>query len=225
MNERLINGATIVALACTVAATVSVLRQPRGAPYGRGPGSFGARTGTVIPDWKTYAQRGEWRGPARAKVILVEFADYQCPACRKLEGVLRAAQAAHAADLAVVFRNYPLTRIHPRAMEEANAAECAAAQGRFSDMHDLLFALQDSMTGLSVGDVARRAGIQRQAAFDTCVGQNLYQARIDEDRGEGRTLGVAGTPTLLINGVLVEGAPDSIALERYIENAIETHDR
>jgi protein-disulfide isomerase len=90
----------------------------------------------------------EWdhiRGPANATFTLVEYGDYQCPDCGRLFGILEAVQQEFGAQLRLVYRHYPLSGVHKQAQMAAEAAEAAAAQGRFWEMHDLLFQNQDAL--------------------------------------------------------------------------------
>lgn len=221
-RDTLLNAATVVVLACTVVATGTVVTNSlrfRQTPAAR---SFGDRTGKTVGDWKSFAEHGQWLGPQAAEVVVVEFGDYQCPACAHLDPALRAVQQAHAAQVAILYRHFPLARIHPYAVEAANAAECAGAQGRFAAMHSLLFQLQDSLSTTPWPTIAARAGVRQLDDFTDCLRSARYQAQVTEDTADGRRLAVAGTPTLLINGTLIEGAPDSAALDAYVNRALAT---
>ncbi len=157
------------------------------------------------------------RGPADAWVTIVEFADFECPYCRMEEPVLTAVAAAYPEDVRVVFKHFPLPpSIHPHARQAAIAAECAHAQGRFWELHDLL--LTTELDDATLQADAARAGLDT-AAWETCFAAAATSARVDADVTLGTSLGIRGTPSLVVNGSLVEGAVDEPTLRRAAEDA------
>lgn len=146
------------------------------------------------------------RGPADAKLTLVEYGDYECPACGKLFLVLRDLQA-RTAGLRLVYRHYPLSGIHKHAEMAAEAAEAAGAQGRFWEMHDLLFEHQNA---LKLKDLVRYAGqlcldVDR---FTRELKDGTYHERVRQNFIAGVQNGVNGTPGLFLNGVREQGVFD-----------------
>jgi len=113
------------------------------------------------------AEAGHVLGPLNASVRIVEFADFECPACRALQRTLRELRKRHPGTVAVIYRHYPLAG-HFLAMPAAVAAECAAVQGRFESYADLLFEKQDSLNALSWSALAASAGVSDTARFETC---------------------------------------------------------
>lgn len=157
------------------------------------------------------------RGPADAWVTIVEFADFECPYCRAEEPVLADIESTFGADVRLVFKSFPLTGIHPDAMASAIAAQCAADQGRFWELHDLLFrtALDDATL---VADAEQVAGLD-VAAWQACRGGSTAAARVAADVDLASELGVDGTPTLVVNGVTLIGAIPESELRAAVEQA------
>lgn len=156
-------------------------------------------------------------GPADAPVTLIEYGDYECPYCGEAYPVLKAVQAAMGARLRFVFRNFPLTEMHPHALRAAQFAAAAAASGVFWAAHDMLYAHQDALDVASLTAYAAQLGIGHrvlQAAF-----RGQYDALIQQDFVGGARAGVNGTPCLFINGVRYDGPRDPESLIAVLEQA------
>ena len=158
--------------------------------------------------------RAPSRGPARASITIVEFADYQCPFCVRAEATIHAIEQAHPGDVRVVFKNLPLP-FHDHARPMAKAAIAAAAQGRFWDMHDRLLALTGSVDRAARDRVARDLGLDA-ARFDRDLDDASLDARIDADDADATALGVKGTPTFFVNGRRIVGAQPAAVFEKAI---------
>jgi protein-disulfide isomerase len=156
------------------------------------------------------------RGPADAWVTMIEFADFECPFCGEEEPVVEALLDAYPEDLRLVFKNFPLTAIHPNAQAAALAAECAGAQGDFWPMHDLLFANQSALDGQSLLTYAQSAGVDT-SSWQACLSTQPPVDAIGADVSLGTSVGVAGTPTFFVNGEVVVGAVPQSALQDVIE--------
>ena len=157
------------------------------------------------------SERDHVLGPATAPVTLVEYGDYECPFCGAAHATLEQVRQVMGNDLRFVYRHFPLTQIHPHAYQAAEAAEAAAAQGRFWEMHDLLFENQDR---LGLRDLIGYAGaldldLER---FVTDLRGHAYAGRLREDFLSGVRSGVNGTPTFFVNGVRHDGGYDVEAL-------------
>jgi protein-disulfide isomerase len=145
------------------------------------------------------------RGSAAARLVVV-YADFECPFCAALELRLREL------PLRVAFRHFPVRSSHPRAWPAARAAEAAALQGRFWEMHDSLFSDQGRLEDPHLWERAERLGLD-VARFDTDRRSEAVEARIAADFRAGVRGGVATTPTLFANGERHSGRPDPRVLE------------
>lgn len=143
-------------------------------------------------------------GPADAPVTIVEFADFECPFCGGLFSTLKMIELAYPGKVRVVYRHFPLTKIHPYAQKAAEAAVCAGEQGRFWEMHDSLFRSQRDLGVESLKRRAKELGLD-VTAFDVCLDSGRTAARIKEDATDATKAGVRGTPTLFINGRMLLG--------------------
>jgi protein-disulfide isomerase len=147
--------------------------------------------------------RGSPAGP-----LILEYGDYQCPYSRQAFHAIELAGQQLGGNLRFAYRHFPLTGIHPHALAAAAAAEAAAAQGRFWDMHELLFHRQKALGDGDLRRYAAQLGLD-VAAFDTDRASAAVAGRIRRDARSGLASGqVLGTPTLFINGVLHRGGYD-----------------
>ena len=144
--------------------------------------------------------RDHIQGPADAQVTLVEYGDYECPYCGAAYPIVKEVQARMGERLRFVFRNFPITTSHPHAEEAAEAAEAAGAQGRFWEMHDLLYENQQRLGDDDLRAYAETLGLDAER-FDRERAERVHAARVHEDFMSGVRSGVNGTPTFYINGV------------------------
>ncbi len=159
------------------------------------------------------------RGNPKAKVMIVEFSDFQCPYCGQVEGTLKNVLAKHEGVVALAFRDYPLSQIHPLAQGAAEASRCAGEQGKFWEYHDLLFGDQNGLD--RNGLIAKAAKLQLDSKqFDACISSEKYKAQIQQDNQEGMRAGVNGTPGFFINGVFLNGAQPESAFEKAIQDQL-----
>lgn len=171
-----------------------------------------------IADWRTYAREGHQLGSAGGRVSIVEFGDYECPACGAFNRVVSSVESAHPGQINLVYRHWPLS-YHRFSYPAAVAGECAGKQGRFAAYHRLLFEHQDSLGLISFTDFARRADVADILAFRNCVQQPRPNRKVEADIAAARQLGAHGTPALIVNGSLVAQLPDSSDLVRLIEQS------
>jgi protein-disulfide isomerase len=156
------------------------------------------------------------QGPAKAPVTLVEYGDYECPYCGEAYPVVKALQKRLGEQVRFVFRNFPLAEAHPHAEHAAEAAEAAAAQGKFWEMHDLLYENQDA---LDDEDLVRYAKALRLDVprFVKEMEAHAYVERVRADFSSGVRSGVNGTPSFFINGARHDGPFDLRSLLAAIE--------
>jgi protein-disulfide isomerase len=159
-------------------------------------------------------------GPEDAPVTLVEYGDYQCPYCGMAYPIVSAAREAMGSDLRFVFRNFPITTIHPYAEEAAEAAEAAGAQGQFWEMHDWLFEHQESLAPNDLVEAASVLALDVDR-FVRDLAQHRFAARVREDFMSGVRSGVNGTPTFFINGARHDGEWDYESLLAALRQAAE----
>lgn len=138
-------------------------------------------------------------GPAYAPVTLVEYGDYECPYCGMAYPIVKSLQRELGAQLRFVFRNFPLAEAHPHARHAAQAAEAAAAQGKFWEMHDILFEHQSALEDSDLIGYARSLGLDAERVARE-LEAGTYAKRVREDFRNGMRSGVNGTPTFFING-------------------------
>ncbi len=160
------------------------------------------------------------RGAANAPVTLVEFADFECPFCGGLFPTLKLIEENYAGRLRVVYRQFPLTTLHPNAQKSAEASLCAFEQQKFWEYHDSLFQNQRE---LSVEALKRRAADLKldTAAFNQCLDSGRQAEAIQKQKAEGAQLGVGGTPTVFINGRLLAGGPSYANLKTLIDDELQ----
>lgn len=147
------------------------------------------------------------QGAPDASYTLVEYGDYECPDCGRLFETIRALRTQLGDELRLVFRQYPRSGIHRHAQQAAEAAEAAGAQGRFWEMHDLLFANQNALATKDLYRYAERLSLDTKR-FREELKHRTYEGRVREDFRRGVENGVYGTPGLFINGVRHDGALD-----------------
>lgn len=161
--------------------------------------------------------RDHIRGSAGASVTVVEYGDFECPYCGKAEPAVRAALLTDA-DVRFVWRHVPLADVHQHAQLAAEAAEAAAAQGAFWQMHDLLLAHQDELTGADLMGYAKDLGLDEDQFHDD-LKRHEFAARVAQDVDSADLSGVSGTPTFFINGQRHYGAYDADSLTRAVKIA------
>lgn len=143
-------------------------------------------------------------GPANAPVTIVEFSDFECPYCSRFLTTLKSVTEKYRDQVRLVFRQFPLNSIHSSAQKAAEASLCASDQGKFWEMHDLMFADQKNLQIKDLQSKAESAGLDLDI-FESCLSSDKYQQRVLQDVAEGSVAGVTGTPSLFINGRPLSG--------------------
>jgi protein-disulfide isomerase len=145
------------------------------------------------------------QGPDDVSLVLVEYADYQCPYCGEADRSLKQVREELSESFRFIFRNFPLIDSHPYALQAASAAEAAGLQGKFWEMHDLLFAHQRALDERSLRSYAEHLGLDVDR-FKRDIAGDAVLDRIQRDMDSGEQSGVEGTPTFYIKGEKFEGA-------------------
>jgi len=143
-------------------------------------------------------------GKKGAPITLVEFSDFQCPYCQAAAPVLKQVAEKFPNEVLIVYRQYPITSIHPFAFKAAEASLCANEQGKFWEMHDAMFQDQKKLTVSDLKATARRLGVDGKK-FDTCLDTGRHVERVQNDMAEATRINANGTPAMFINGTYVEG--------------------
>jgi len=156
-------------------------------------------------------------GPHDAPVTLVEYGDFQCPHCGRAYPIVKDIVRTLGAKLRFVFRNFPLTRIHPEAEHAAEAAEAAGAQGAFWQMHDRLFERQFALDDDHLIEYATELGLNAERIRGE-LEAGTYAGRVRDDFMSGVKSGVNGTPTFFINGVRYDESWDRDSLLGALKN-------
>lgn len=142
-------------------------------------------------------------GDAHAKLTLIEYGDYECPACIKAEPLVQQLMGTHLGRLRLVFRHFPLMELHANAELAAEAAEAAAAQGKFWPMHHLLFTQVHHLTPAALAGYAQTIGLD-MIRFKAEMTDRIYTQRVQEHRRAGERSGLRTTPAFFLNGRVVD---------------------
>lgn len=170
-----------------------------------------------VESWKTVLPHGILVGDSTARASLIEFLDLECPACRRFNTqVLDSVRSRFGGDLAITFVHLPLT-FHRFSRIAARASECAYVQGRFPQFVDAVYARQDSLGLKSWGSFATDAQVADTVGFVACVRSSAPLARVDSGVAVAARLGVAATPTVLLNGWRFSQPPSAAILGRAIQ--------
>jgi protein-disulfide isomerase len=210
-----LSGKKIAALALGIITLTSML------------GYFAFNSSTTTKPTNTTIDVGQnpFKGGADAKVAIVLFSDFQCSYCQNFElNTLPQIESTYGNSIKIYFRNFPLTQLHPNAMSAAMAAECANEQGKFWEMHDYLFNDQNgwSVAGaLKFQDYATAIGLNT-TQFINCLSSNKYQSLITQDMADGISYGIQGTPTIFINGKMIQGNQPFSVFKTAIDSALNS---
>jgi protein-disulfide isomerase len=146
------------------------------------------------------SSRDHIQGPSTATVTLLEYGDYQCPYCGQAYPIIKQVQKHLGSKLCFVFRNFPITQIHPHAQHAAEAAESAAEQNKFWEMHDHIYEHQQALDDNHLEKYAGKLGLD-SVKFNNDMSSHAHARHIREDFLSGVRSGVNGTPTFYINGI------------------------
>jgi protein-disulfide isomerase len=208
------HAANVVLVACAVIVTwlaISSRRQPETTTVGL---KFEEQ-----PDWLKFVEDGYRIGSPNAVVRAVEFADFQCPACRHLNETLNEIILRRPNDFAVYFRHFPLNS-HRFAVEAGIAAECAHRQGVFATMKDSLFSAQHQIGQKPWSQFAAETGVRDTVQFRDCMSEPGAANIVTRDRAVADELGLRGTPTLMIDGKRFVGVASREVLDSLIDASL-----
>jgi protein-disulfide isomerase len=159
------------------------------------------------------------RGASGAPVTIVEFSDFHCPFCRKIQPVLDEVRRKYGDKITLVYRDFPLDNLHPQARAAAEAARCATEQGKFWEFHDQVFKNAPDGSPAALDRFATDIGMD-VGAFAACRGSGKYKTAVQTSNMEGATLGITGTPTFFVNGRILVGAQPLDAFARIIDEEL-----
>ena len=160
-----------------------------------------------------------FRGPSTAPVTIVEFQDFQCPFCKRVQPTLTQIQSRYGDKVKLVYRDFPLESLHPDALRAHEAARCAGEQNKFWEYHDVLFATAPAASPEQLDAYAKQVGID-VPKFKSCLSSGKYLGAIQKDEEEGARLGVSGTPSFFINGRPLPGAQSLEEFDRIIDEEL-----
>jgi protein-disulfide isomerase len=159
------------------------------------------------------------QGKADAPVTVVEYSDFQCPFCLRVMPTLKELRTKYGDRMRLVWKDFPLTQIHPQAFIAAQAGNCAREQGKFWEYHDKLFGNQSSLTADSLKKYAADTGLDT-GKFNQCLDSSKYEARIQDALAAGKGLGISSTPTVYVNGRMINGAQPIEVFESVIDEEL-----
>lgn len=159
------------------------------------------------------------RGNPHAAVIIVEFSDFQCPFCRKIQPTLKNLLAKYGGRVSLAYRDFPLRGMHGQAELGAESARCAGDQGKFWEFHDVLFDNPDKLNRSALLELARNLKLDEKQ-FTSCLSSGKFRPEVEKDLQDGIRAGVMGTPGIFINGTQLSGAQLQPAFERVIESEL-----
>lgn len=165
------------------------------------------------------SERDHVYGDLDAPVVIVEYGDYQCPHCLQAHSIIGELQERIGDRISFIYRHFPIRSSHPYAQHAAEAAEAAGAQGKFWEMHNLLFENQTALTDANLIEYADQIGLDREQ-FQRDLESGSFKERVQEDFKSGVRSGVNGTPTFYINGERYDGPWDIESLVEEIERPI-----
>lgn len=212
MRDRVVDLAALVAAGTAILIGVRALVAPA-------PSNPFEREDQRVVDFNEMAEAGHRRGAQEALLTIVEFGDYECPACRALAPVLDGFVSENPGDVALVYRHWPLS-VHALADDAARAAECAGYDGKFWEYHDALYSAQDLDVG-SFKSIAEAVGVSDIVEFEECLGDPSRTPQIAKDIATVEALDAVGTPTVVVNGVYLGSVPRRADLDRLLAEARE----
>jgi protein-disulfide isomerase len=211
IRKTLADVAMVVMGCCVLVMTFLVVRREAGWNKPKPP------VPERVPNWEQLISTGHRVGRASAPITILEFADYECPACARYEPTLRALLQTKDSSVALVVRQWPLP-YHKQAYRAARVALCASAQGAFYKMHTTLYDKTDSLGLLPAAEWGKRIDIPNLETFVACAADTSRVAEIDADIAAARAIKLPGTPGIVVNGWRWHGQPK----QRDIDSILNT---
>lgn len=209
LGQVMVDGATVVVAICAIAVTARVFFGTEGPP--RTP-LYESRT---IEDWEALLDDAHVVGSAEPRMTVIEFGDYECPACRSFHPVIKAFLDDNADQVSFAYRHLPLS-YHRYAYAAARAAECAGDQGRFWEFHEFLYT-EDDWLGDAFREFAIASDVHDLTTFEECLAAQGDVPRIERDIRAARALNSFGTPTIIVNGTLLGSPPTASELQAFLD--------
>jgi predicted DsbA family dithiol-disulfide isomerase len=158
-------------------------------------------------------------GPAQAPITIVEFSDFECPYCGSLFPTLKEIEKRYQDQVRIVYRQFPLTQIHPNAQKAAEASLCAHEQQKFWEFHDAMFTDQRNLSIAALKEKAVQLRLNPEQ-FNGCLDNGKYVGAVQKDVAEGQKVGLTGTPALFINGRYLNGAQPYEEIAKIIDDEL-----
>lgn len=216
--------ATWVMVGCAVALTGVVIGREFGAVGGANGGV--ALSDPTSPkardDWEQFTEEGISLGYDGAPVTIIEFADFKCGFCGELAPILKEIRGEYGATIRFIYRHYAGASGHPEAVAAAKASECAARFNVFEQFHDELYERPELKGEDEYGDLFQEVGGEDVGGFLACTRSTWVEDRLAADLAAAATLGIEGTPTLMINGEMVVGLVPKDTIVSMVSRALGT---
>ncbi|MFH1291613.1 MAG: thioredoxin domain-containing protein [bacterium] len=159
-------------------------------------------------------------GSPNANIVIVEYVDFKCPVCKQSAVVMKQLMQKYGYKVKLIARQFPAESIHPNATQLSILALCAHKQNKFWEMHDTLFAKQDSLSDIlsesEIKQIASLVGVD-YTQLNSCINSQSARIEVDKDYASGISVGVRGTPTFFVNGQKVEGLIDYESWEKIVK--------
>jgi protein-disulfide isomerase len=160
------------------------------------------------------------KGPSNAPIQIVEFSDFHCPFCKRVEPTIAEVLKKYDGKIRFVYKDFPLDSLHPQARAAAEAARCAGEQGKYWEFHGKVYAGAPDASAATMQAYAKDVGLDA-TTFESCRSNRKYQAQVQADAAEGTKLGVNGTPGFFINGRFLSGAQPVEAFSTIIDEELQ----
>jgi len=216
LPQQLGEPASWILVACAIVTTILVVRREMISDVGHLPE---VRKAAFVKGWESALHSGFRVGSENAPVQVIGFTDFECPMCSRFDGTVQAVRSKHGGQVAFTFVHFPLA-YHSFAEPAARAAQCAHMQGRGAEMVPLLFSKQKAFGLIEWRELARAAAVPDLDKFDSCVTSAEVSAYVSKNRKLADTLGVRGTPTIIVNGWRMPAPPTIEEFDEIVANVL-----